>query len=277
MTRALLDPDDRSGSEELAAALATALAPLAPPPAHAAALREDLLARARASRDADLAYRDRRLDEGHWHALGRGVRVKTLCADAGAVLVELAPGASLPAHGHHAHEECIVLRGQAQLGEERVSAGDYHVAPAGSRHGRVSAPTGALLYLRGTPLGDGLGVARDLLAAWLPGGAVAPHTVRAADGEWHELAPGVALKALWRPPEGGASAQLLRLAAGARLAAPAAVAGEECLLLDGEAFFGDTLLRAGDHRHAPAGAPPRELASDVGALIFVHGGAFTAP
>jgi hypothetical protein len=48
---------------------------------------------------------------------------------------------------------------------------------------------------------------------------------------------------------------------------------EECLMLSGEAFFGDILLRAGEYQHAPLGSRHGEAFSDVGALLYVHGDA----
>ena len=51
----------------------------------------------------------------------------------------------------------VVLRGDLQMDDLDIRAGDYHEAPAGSRHGRVSSTGGALIYLRGVSLGVGAG------------------------------------------------------------------------------------------------------------------------
>ena len=268
-----LDPDDPGGAEALEGALAEALSPIAPDPVRAAGLRRRLLDRARASRGAEDRFINVRRESGEWRPLTSGVRVKLLSegARSRSVLVELEAGAALPTHRHHEHEECVVLRGEAQLGELRVSRGDYHIAPAGSRHGRVSSPSGALLYLRGTSIGSGIEVARDLVTAWLPGAGAQPVTVRADQGEWLDFAPGVQTKPLWRDAE--TQSMLLRLDPGARLKGHPHALDEECLMLEGEAFFGDTLLRAGDYQLAPAGTQHREVVSDVGALLYVHGAA----
>lgn len=270
------DLDDPRSVEAVECALAEALTPISPDGPRTSALRVQLMQRARASRAGEERFVNVRRDEGKWRPLVRGVRVKTLCqgARARSVLVELDAGAALPTHRHHEHEECVVLRGEARLGELQVRRGDYHLAPAGSRHGRVSSATGALLYLRGTSIGSGVGVARDLITAWLPGAGADPITVRADEGEWRDFAPGVQIKSLWR--DAGAQSMLLRLQAGARADAHAHSTEEECLMLDGEAFLGDTLLRAGDYQLAPAGTRHRALSSDVGALLFVHGTAHDA-
>ncbi|HEX4883969.1 MAG TPA: hypothetical protein VFX05_07510, partial [Casimicrobiaceae bacterium] len=160
-------------------------------------------------------------------------------------------------------------RGAAQLGDLEVRKGDFHVAPAGSRHSRVSSRDGALLYLRGVPIGDPLDVARDLVTAWLPGKGPASRTVHADEGHWDAWSPGVDAKPLW--DDGASQSALVRMQPGARLPAHALAADEECLLIDGELLLDDTLLRAGDYQLARAGSPACELASDVGALFYVRG------
>ncbi|MBK6972930.1 MAG: cupin domain-containing protein [Sterolibacteriaceae bacterium] len=266
------DLDDSRNVESVESALAEALTPISPDGLRTSALRARLMQRARASRAGEEQFVNVRRDEGEWRPLAKGVRAKMLCEGkrAHSVLVELDAGAALPTHRHHEHEECVVLRGEARLGELQVRQGDYHLAPAGSRHSRVSSATGALLYLRGTSIGSSVGVARDLITAWLPGAGASPITVRADEGEWREFAPGAQIKSLWRDAD--AQSMLLRLQPGARADAHAHSTDEECLMLDGEAFLGDTLLRAGDYQLAPAGSRHREVASDVGALLFVHGG-----
>jgi quercetin dioxygenase-like cupin family protein len=269
----LLDPDDPKSSEVIESGLAEALIPVPPPVDAGAAMRQRLVDRARASREDAHRFVNVRRDEGAWRPLAGGVRVKLLYDGAAArsVLVDIAAGGSLPTHRHHEHEECIVLRGNARLGDLVVREGDYHVAPAGSRHGRVSSRDGALLYLRGVPIGDPLEVARDLVTAWFPGRNVAPITVRSDEGAWTDFLPGVQTKALW--DDGASRSLLVRLQPGARMPGYAHPVDEECLLLDGELFVGDTLLRAGDYQRAPAGTRAADTTTDVGALFYVHGGA----
>jgi quercetin dioxygenase-like cupin family protein len=270
-----LDPDDPAGAEPIEQRLAEALAPIPVPATASGPLRERLLERARSSR----AVADRvihvRHDEGRWKHLGGGVRFKVLheSHDGRAVLVDLPPGGSLPTHRHHEHEECVVLRGSAELGNLTVREGDYHVAPAGSRHGHVSSRDGALLYLRGVPIGDRAEVVRDIVTAWLPGKGPAPITVRANEGVWRDVGPGVAAKALWHC--GDAQSMLVRIAPGARMVA-ANRSGAERLVLQGEIFAGDTLLRAGDFQCMTADVENCEVESDSGALVFMRGTAADA-
>lgn len=266
-----LDPDDPTSSAVIEAGINEALAPVSLTGASSAALRQRLLDRARSSREAARRFVNVRRDEGAWRPLAPGARVKMLHdgATTRSVLIDLAPGGALPSHRHHQHEECVVLRGEARLGDLVVRDGDYHVAPAGSRHGRVMSRDGALLYLRGVSIGDVVEVARDLVTAWLPGRDIAPMTVRSNEGVWSDQLPGVQTKALWS--DDNAKSMLIRLQPGARVPEYRRAIDEECLMLDGEMFRGDTLLRAGDYQLAPAGIGDGDVTSDVGALYFVRG------
>lgn len=263
-----LDPEEPDTVQAVEDAIALSLPPAPLPPARQEALRRRLLERVRASREAGRQFIHVALSEGEWQSLLPGVRMKTLSADQRAVLLDLAPGASLPIHRHHEDEECVVLRGEASLGDITVREGDYHLARAGSRHGTVRSATGALLFLRGVPVGHGAEVLRDLVTAWLPGRGEAPVTLRRGEGAWAELEPGVHARLL--RDDGVHRSCLLRLDPGARLDRHHP-ADEECLLVEGEAFLADELLRPGDYHLAHAGAPAKAVASDVGAVLFVRG------
>ncbi|HEX8845337.1 MAG TPA: cupin domain-containing protein [Pyrinomonadaceae bacterium] len=94
-----------------------------------------------------------RAGEGMWHETLQGVFVKKLFADKkrGTVttLVRMAPGARLPRHRHYGVEECLVLEGDVQAGEQMLGAGDYHCAMAESIHERLSTINGALFLIVG--------------------------------------------------------------------------------------------------------------------------------
>ncbi|MEM9382128.1 MAG: cupin domain-containing protein [Planctomycetota bacterium] len=60
------------------------------------------------------------------------------------VLVEMAPGATIPAHDHLGTEHCYVLRGDLQVAGRLLVAGDYHRMAAGSRHQPITSPSGCL-------------------------------------------------------------------------------------------------------------------------------------
>ena len=266
-----LDPDNPQHADKVEAALLEGLEPAQPSDQQRAKIRAQLFQRIHASTAAEAPRVTIRSDQGQWRKILPGVRAKTLDQHNRAFLLDIEPGASLPMHRHHEDEECIVLRGSASLGDLKVNSGDYHMARAGSRHGKISSESGALLYLRGIPVGHTAEVARDLLTAYLPGDGRELITIRANEGEWSELAPGVSSKPLH--DDGQTRSWLLRIAAGTHWSSQQASLAhdEECLLLEGDAFFGDTLLCSGDWQLAPTGSESRPISSDRGALVFMRG------
>ena len=133
--------------DALAAGLAAGVAPIAPLPERAAAVKAQVVERVRRERSR---FRTVHAGDGSWVELAPGVRSKLLHDDGAmrSFLLRLEPGARLPSHGHAAEEACLVLEGSARLGDVEVRAGDFHLAPAGSVHGEVTTRTGALLFLR---------------------------------------------------------------------------------------------------------------------------------
>ncbi len=265
------NPNELDSPEQapLNSLLAEVLAPMTPPRLEILHRRlMDRIARSAAEHAGLLTVRVR---DGVWQDLAKSVRVKPLwIGPAGnSVLLELAPGAVLPMHRHNWLEEGIVLRGGLQTADWELGPFDYQVSPAGSRHGRIRSRQGALAYLRGTSLGRAPAVMGELLGGLLSFGRGPARTVPDDAGGWEEVEPGVMRKHLWS--DGVMASCLWRLSPGASLAGHVHAADEECMLLSGEVFLGDILLRAGDYQLAPAGSRHGEVYSDVGALLFVRG------
>ena len=133
--------------------LLLATAPLAPAPERAAAIKQRVLDTVRnegAATGDD--YVTVRSGAGVWMDFLPQVQVKVLHSDGryNSILLRMEPGASVPAHFHEDDEECVVLEGQVRIGDVGVSAGDYHLAVSGSRHGELRSDTGAILFLRTT-------------------------------------------------------------------------------------------------------------------------------
>ena len=133
--------------------LLLAAAPVAPAPEAAAGIKHRLLDTVRkesaAAADKHVTVRS---DAGAWMDLLPHVQVKVLHTDGryNSILLRMQPGSSLPAHFHEDDEECVVLEGEVRIGDVSVSAGDYHLALSGSRHGELRSDMGALLFLRTT-------------------------------------------------------------------------------------------------------------------------------
>ncbi len=245
--------------------------PMSLDPERGRAIRGRLLERASTSRAAASQFVTIRSDDGAWTPIVPGARAKKLkFPGSHSALVELDAGATLPMHRHHEHEECFVLRGEVEMGDLRVYAREYHLAPAGTRHSAVRSRTGALLFLRGAPIVNLAMMARSVIAAWvLPPEGTQPITIRENEGVWQAYMPGVEVKTYRQADDGDST--LVRLQPGAAMQASAGAFGDEFIVVDGEVFLGDTLLRSGEYQFAPAGSQRREVTSDVGALLYRRG------
>jgi quercetin dioxygenase-like cupin family protein len=132
--------------------LLLATAPIAPTPDRATTIKRRVMDTVRSGVAAGGDYVTVRSDTGEWMDLLPLVQVKVLHSDGryNSILLRMEPGSSVPAHFHDDDEECVVLEGRVRIGDVGVSAGDYHLALSGSRHGELRSDTGALLFLRTT-------------------------------------------------------------------------------------------------------------------------------
>lgn len=234
-----------------------------------------LLDRVRASAAARAALTTVRARQDTWRKVMAGVRKKVLWdgPQGASVLLEFQPGVKLPGHRHAWLEEGICLSGGLLVGDLELGPGDYQASPPGSRHAAItSCPRrGALAYLRGTSLGHPGHQIGELLGGLLPGQGAPQRTVLLRDGGWQPVAPGVEVLPLWSG--GGIESRFVRLSPGASLPGHGHPVDEECMMLEGELYFGDLLVQAGDFHLAPAGTCHGDVCSESGALLFVRGGA----
>ena len=93
-----------------------------------------------------------RAHEGIWQDYAPGVQIKVLHQEpklsSMTFLVRMAPDSVVPLHDHVQEEHCLVLDGEASMGEHILHAGDWHVALPGSTHHNFSSRTGCLLLIR---------------------------------------------------------------------------------------------------------------------------------
>lgn len=267
-------PNNPSEAEQaqLNRLLLDAMAPLPMDVSQQAFLRASILKQAEASKLRRAGVTTIRFQKGPWQTLKAGIRIKPLWQgnQGNSVLIEFAPGAGLPPHRHHWLEEGIVLRGDLKMGNLQLGPFDYHASPAGNHHHIIESRTGALAYLRGTSLGNTAKVVTEVLGGLIPFGKDASVTVYESDFEARqEIAGGVSKKLLWS--DSSVESYLYRFQAGAEFTGHSPLSNEECIILEGEVFFGDTLLQTGDYQIAEGGNPEPVLFSDVGALLLVRG------
>lgn len=231
------------------------------------ALRDRLFGRVAASRAASGAMSTSRLGRLAATTLAPGVRSRSLYEaptdrplrpgePLRARLLELQPGSCwAPGPDRRQQRDWLVLRGQVDIGSDTLRPRDYHVAPAGHASAPVSTRDGAWLFLRESADPADPGERRT--------------TTRDQDAGWPEYAPGIRRRVLWR--RGAQAAMLYHTQPGAMV--PHHVHGhdEECLMVEGDLFLDDILLRPGDYQLAPAGTGHRVTATDTGVVIYAHG------
>jgi len=254
-------PDDRGLDAELTVLL-DALRANTPGAAHPA-LRARLFERVARSAAASRPMFTVRARHAPLVAVAAGVSMRTLYRAARPELrrgeplrvswIELAAGTRWAGPcrddaGVPVRQEWLVVQGRVAIGGRELGALDYHVVPAGGGV-EVIGEQGATLYLREAP-GDADGQLHE--------------------GEgWHDFAPGIRRRVLWT--RGSEAAMLYRAEPGAGVPRHGHGHDEECLMLDGELFLDDMLLRGGEYQLAPAGTEHGGLFTDTGVVIFAHG------
>ena len=96
-----------------------------------------------------------------------------------------------------------------------------------------------------------------------------PYTQRADVAEWLDYAPGIRRRLMWR--QGAQAAMLYHALPGAAVPHHGHAHDEECLMLAGDFFLDEVLLRPLDYQLAPAGSAHRVSATDTGVVVYAHG------
>jgi quercetin dioxygenase-like cupin family protein len=99
--------------------------------------------------------------------------------------------------------------------------------------------------------------------------SVLHQTVRADEGCWQSIGPGVERKVLWETTD--TLSCLMRLAPGALVAGHAHPLDEECVVLEGSLRIGDDLvLHAGDFHVGVRGVRHEAAHTDTGAVVYLR-------
>lgn len=96
-------------------------------------------------------------------------------------------------------------------------------------------------------------------------------TVAGSSGDWFEPVPGNAIKLLRSDAE--TESILVRLEPGATFPSHSHPADEETYVVEGETWFGDIHLVAGDYHLAPKGTWHGEVRTETGCVLFIRKGA----
>jgi hypothetical protein len=227
-------------------------------------LRRRLLARVAASARASRAFFTVRVADGGSESLAPGVQARTLyAAAAGSArrtgeptrvrLLALAPHARWQRTADGDRSEWLLLHGAARVGGAALGALGYRFATADESGAVEAGAEGARLYLR-----ESVAAAADAPIV----GADAPES-------WLDFAPGLRRRLLWS--HDGEASMLYRAEAGACVPQHGHRRDEECLMVEGELFLDDVLLRGGDWQLAPAGTAHANVRADTAAIVYAHG------
>lgn len=166
--------------------------------------------------------------------------------------VTLQPHAEWTGAAQGVQTEWLSVRGTATVGTQTLGEQDYLVSPPGQACTVKAGAHGARLYLRESAVSTAV-----------------VELSREEPSAWHDFAPGIRRRLLWVC--GTQAAMLYRAEPGALVPHHGHGHDEECLMLQGDAFLDDVLLRAGEYQIAPAGTEHGGVSTDTGALIFAHG------
>lgn len=118
--------------------------------------------------------------------------------------------------------------------------------------------------------------ARARLKARVLERAAGIHVVRADEGRWLDVLPGIRIKRLRAEPDSTRETTLWRLAPGSEIPAHDHDDDEECLVLEGSIEQDGIRYSAGDYLHARKGSLHRPLHAPAGALLLIRSRAVSA-
>ena len=110
----------------------------------------------------------------------------------------------------------------------------------------------------------------NMRARVMSGLADSTEVVRAGDGEWKDLLPGISIKTLHVDREHGTQTSLWRLAAGARIPRHPHSKDEECLVLEGSITHDGATYGQGDFLYTRPGLRHKEFFAPNGALLMIR-------
>ncbi len=229
-------------------------------------LRGRLIARLRESVERHRDFVTVRREDLRWRIGAPGWADAALARGACSAtrLVRLEPGTALPWADGALAQEALLLEGRlggAAQGLERGSLVLRGSAGAEAPHAGEGA---AQMYVR-----DLLAAPPAAEATWWQAAGPGLRTVAAGRRRWQAAFPGVQTLLLWGA--GPVVSMLVRFAPGAGVPDHRHAIDEDCLMLEGEMFLGDILLRAGDYQLAPAGGGHFGETSEAGGTFFFHG------
>jgi quercetin dioxygenase-like cupin family protein len=187
-------------------------------------------------------------------------------------MLTLDAGAALPWPDDALGQELLVIDGALEAGSGRgelisLARHEYCIRDHAADVPLRAVGAGTSVYVRQRLVG--LAQLPELEARWWRLAEGRARLVHRGSRRWTPVSAGVEVFALWGDRD--VVSMLVRFAPGASVADHHHALDEDCLVLEGEMFLGDILLRLGDYQLAPAGGGHWGETSDVGVLFFFHG------
>ena len=258
-------PQDELGW--LSGAIAVEMMISGPDASRRSAIGSNLMRRARASVLAHRSFVTLRRESRVYVEVSPGVRSSTLREAHGVRvdLVRLEAGAALSWPSDVVAQEILVMTGTLQGPASESLA--QHELVLRRRHDEIEVKQrwfagvlGAHLYVRQLVAVDRMPA---LERTWWESDDATQAT------EWEPLSEGVEIKGL--RCVGDVVSTLARIAPGAVVLDHGHRLDEDCMMLSGDVFLGDILLRELDYQVAPAGCNHVNSMSDTGAVFYFHG------
>ena len=248
--------------EPLAGAIAEQLLVHGISPERQTQLSKRVMDRVRISAQAHRQFVTVRRERGAYEPVANGVSMRVLRHDSAVRvdLMRLEPHTQVVWPDGVSAQEILVLDGSLVDGAS-FALSRYELMVRSKSNAPLNAgPQGATLYLR--QVTDFSKLPANELLWW---GQCDPVDSQA----WEAAAEGVEVNVL--RGHGDVVSMLVRIAAGATVPHHVHKLDEDCMMLSGDFFSGDILLRQDDYQVVPKDTDHPDSLSDTGALLYVHG------
>jgi quercetin dioxygenase-like cupin family protein len=238
---------------------------------HTTRLQDALMARVRNSAQAHRCYTTVRRENPQWLDVQQSHQARVLRCDAhfSVELWTLEPGMPMPWPRGTLAMEVLVVKGSLH---HSVATETPELVPHGflvsDKPVKMQSWTASVLtsvYIRRclAPLE----VIDPMEAQWWE--RAVTHQGPVQGRTWYPSTPGVQMIPLCGDKQ--VTSMLVRFEAGASVRDHGHALDEDCLVLEGDMFLGDVLLRSGDYQLAPAGSSHLGEMSDDGVTFYFHG------
>ena len=104
---------------------------------------------------------------------------------------------------------------------------------------------------------------------WNPRGLDEIHVVRSDGGDWNEIQPGISVKKLYVDHQRDTVTMLIRMSPGTSYGRHLHAGPEQCFVLEGDLWEGETVVTSGDYQCLPTGSIHERQMTRSGCLLLI--------